>query len=79
MPESMTTTAAEPSATDVYAAHVARARELACQRGLGNVDIVAADADAPHCPRARSTWCTPVPCWSTFPEPAEILAEMVRQ
>ena len=29
---------------DADSAHVAMAREFACQRGLGNVDIVAADA-----------------------------------
>jgi tRNA A58 N-methylase Trm61 len=49
---------------DADPAHVAMARELARQHGLGNVAIVAADARRTGLRQDRSTWYMLGPCWS---------------
>ncbi len=59
-------------------AHVAMARELARQRGLGNVAIVAADARRTGLPASSFDLVHARTLPVTVPEPAEVLAEMVR-
>jgi ubiquinone/menaquinone biosynthesis C-methylase UbiE len=63
---------------DADPAHVAMARELACQRGLGNVDIVAADARRTGLPSSSFDLVHARTLLVNVPEPAEVLAEMVR-
>ncbi len=59
-------------------AHVAMARRLARQRGLGNVEIVAADARCTGLPSDSFDLVHARTLLVTVPEPAQILAEMVR-
>jgi ubiquinone/menaquinone biosynthesis C-methylase UbiE len=54
------------------------ARELACQRGLGNVDVVAADARRTGLPSSTFDLVHARILLVNVPEPAEFLAEMVR-
>ena len=54
------------------------ARELARQRGLGNVDIVAADARRTGLPSSSFDLVHARTLLVTVPEPAEVVAEMVR-
>ncbi|MGB6458168.1 MAG: methyltransferase domain-containing protein [Streptosporangiaceae bacterium] len=63
---------------DADAAHVTMARELARQRGLGNVDIVAADARRTGLPSGSFDLVHARTLLVTVPEPAEVVAEMVR-
>jgi ubiquinone/menaquinone biosynthesis C-methylase UbiE len=63
---------------DADPAHVATARDLARQRGLNNVAIVAADARHTGLPRGSFDLVHGRTLLVTVPEPAEILAEMVR-
>jgi ubiquinone/menaquinone biosynthesis C-methylase UbiE len=59
-------------------AHVAMARELARQHGLGNVAIVAADARRTGLPPGSFDLVHARTLLVSVPEPAEVLAEMVR-
>jgi ubiquinone/menaquinone biosynthesis C-methylase UbiE len=63
---------------DADPAHVAMAWELACQRGLGNVDVVAADARRTGLPSSTFDLVHARILLVNVPEPAEFLAEMVR-
>jgi ubiquinone/menaquinone biosynthesis C-methylase UbiE len=63
---------------DADPAHVAMARQLAAQRGLGNVDIVAADARRTGLPSGSFDLVHARTLLVTVPEPAEVVAEMVR-
>jgi len=63
---------------DADPAHVAMARELARQRGLGNVDIVTADARRTGLPSSSFDLVHARTLLVTVPEPAEVVAEMVR-
>ena len=59
-------------------AHVAMARELARQRGLGNVEIVAADARRTGLPSGSFDLVHARTLLVTVPQPAAVVAEMVR-
>jgi SAM-dependent methyltransferase len=63
---------------DADPAHVAMAREFAAQRGLGNVQIVAADALRTGLPPGSFDLVHARTLLVNVPEPAEVLAEMVR-
>ena len=63
---------------DADPAHVAVARELARRNGLGNVTIVAADARRTGLPAGSFDLVHARTLLVTVPEPAEVLAEMVR-
>jgi ubiquinone/menaquinone biosynthesis C-methylase UbiE len=63
---------------DADPAHVTMARELARLRGLGNVDIVAADARRTGLPSGSFDLVHARTLLVTVPEPAEVIAEMVR-
>src|SRR5260221_12639207 len=54
---------------DADAAHTAMAADFAASQGLGDVEIMTADAGAPGCRQVRLTWCMPAPCWSMSPTP----------
>jgi ubiquinone/menaquinone biosynthesis C-methylase UbiE len=60
------------------AVHVTMARELARRRGLGEVEIVAADARAMGLPSGSFDVVHARTVLVTVPEPAQVLAEMVR-
>ena len=59
-------------------AHVAMARELARQRGLGHVEIVAADARRTGLPSGSFDLVHARTLLVTLPQPAAVVAEMVR-
>jgi ubiquinone/menaquinone biosynthesis C-methylase UbiE len=63
---------------DADPAHVAMARELARQRGLGNVEIVAADAQRTGLPSGSFDLVHARTLLVTVPRPAAVVAEMVR-
>jgi SAM-dependent methyltransferase len=63
---------------DADPAHVAMARELIRQRGLGAVDIVAADAMRTGLPSGSFDLVHARTLLVTVPEPAAVVAEMVR-
>ena len=63
---------------DADPAHVAMARELTQQRGLGAVDIVAADAMRTGLPSGSFDLVHARTLLVTVPEPAAVVAEMVR-
>lgn len=63
---------------DADPVHVAMARELARQRGLGHVDIMAADARGTGLPSGTFDLVHARTLLVTVPEPAQVLAEMVR-
>ena len=63
---------------DADPAHVAMAREFARQRGLGHVEIVAADARRTGLPADAFDLVHARTLLATVPQPAEVLAEMVR-
>jgi ubiquinone/menaquinone biosynthesis C-methylase UbiE len=63
---------------DADPAHIAMAREFARQRGLGNVDIVAADARRTGLPSGSFDLVHARTLLITVPEPAAVVAEMVR-
>jgi ubiquinone/menaquinone biosynthesis C-methylase UbiE len=63
---------------DADPAHVALARELARRDGLGNVTIVAADARRTGLPPGSFDLVHARTLLVTVPQPAEVLAEMVR-
>ena len=63
---------------DADPAHVAMAREFARQRGLGHVEIVAADARRTGLPPDTFDLVHARTLLVTVPQPAEVLAEMVR-
>jgi len=63
---------------DADPVHVAMARELVRQRGLGNVDIVAADARRTGLPCGSFDLVHARTLLVTVPDPAAVVAEMVR-
>ncbi len=63
---------------DADPAHVDMARQLAARRGLGNVDIVAADARRTGLPSGSFDLVHARTLLVTVPEPAAVVAEMVR-
>ena len=63
---------------DADPAHVAMARELAGQRGLGHVEIVAADAQRTGLPSGSFDLVHARTLLVTVPRPAAVVAEMVR-
>ncbi len=63
---------------DADPVHVAMATELALQRGLGNVDIVATDARRTGLPSDSFDLVHARTLLVTVPEPETVLAEMVR-
>jgi ubiquinone/menaquinone biosynthesis C-methylase UbiE len=63
---------------DADPAHVAMARELAGQRGLGHVEIVAADARRTGLPSGSFDLVHARTLLVTVPQPAAVVAEMVR-
>jgi ubiquinone/menaquinone biosynthesis C-methylase UbiE len=63
---------------DADPAHVAMARDLARQRGLGNVEIVAADARRTGLPSGSFDLVHARTLLVTVPQPAAVVAEMVR-
>jgi ubiquinone/menaquinone biosynthesis C-methylase UbiE len=63
---------------DADPAHVAMARELARQRGLGHVEIVAADARRTGLPSGSFDLVHARTLLVTLPQPAAVVAEMVR-
>jgi ubiquinone/menaquinone biosynthesis C-methylase UbiE len=63
---------------DADPAHVAMARELAGQRGLGNVEIVAADAQRTGLASGSFDLVHARTLLVTVPRPAAVVAEMVR-
>src|SRR3984885_14687137 len=63
---------------DADPAHVATARELARQRGLGHVEIVAADARRTGLPSGSFDLVHARTLLVTLPQPAAVVAEMVR-
>jgi ubiquinone/menaquinone biosynthesis C-methylase UbiE len=63
---------------DADPAHVAMAREFARQRGLGNVEIVAADARRTGLPSGSFDLVHARTLLVTVPQPAAVVAEMVR-
>jgi ubiquinone/menaquinone biosynthesis C-methylase UbiE len=63
---------------DADPVHVAMARELVRQRGLGNVDIVAADAQRTGLPSGSFDLVHARTLLVTVPDPAAVVAEMMR-
>jgi short-subunit dehydrogenase/SAM-dependent methyltransferase len=63
---------------DADPAHVAMARELAARRGLGNVEIIAADARRTGLPSGSFDLVHARTLLVTVPEPAAVVAEMTR-
>jgi len=63
---------------DADPAHVAMARQFTAQRGLGNVEIVAADARCTGLPPGSFDLVHARTLLVNVPEPADVLAEMVR-
>jgi ubiquinone/menaquinone biosynthesis C-methylase UbiE len=63
---------------DADPAHVALARDFARQRGLGNVEIVAADARRTGLPSGSFDLVHARTLLVTVPQPAAVVAEMVR-
>ena len=63
---------------DANPVHVAMARELVRRRGLGNVDIVAADARRTGLPSGSFDLVHARTLLVTVPDPAAVVAEMVR-
>jgi SAM-dependent methyltransferase len=63
---------------DADPAHVAMARDLARQRGLGQVEIVAADAQRTGLPSGSFDLVHARTLLVTVPRPAAVVAEMVR-
>ena len=63
---------------DADPAHVAMARDFARQRGLGNVEIVAADARHTGLPSGSFDLVHARTLLVTVPQPAAVVAEMVR-
>lgn len=63
---------------DADPAHIAMAREFTGQRGLANVDIVAADAGRTGLPSGSFDLVHARTLLITVPEPAAVVAEMVR-
>jgi SAM-dependent methyltransferase len=63
---------------DADPAHVAMARQFTAQRGLGSVQIVAADARRTGLPPASFDLVHARTLLVNVPEPTEVLAEMVR-
>jgi ubiquinone/menaquinone biosynthesis C-methylase UbiE len=63
---------------DADPVHVAMARQFAAQRGLGNLEIVAADARHTGLPPESFDLVHARTLLVNLPEPAEVLAEMVR-
>jgi ubiquinone/menaquinone biosynthesis C-methylase UbiE len=63
---------------DADPVHVAMARKLARQRGLGDVDIMAADARCTGLPSGTFDLVHARTLLVTVPDAAEVLAEMVR-
>ena len=63
---------------DADPVHVAMAREFTAQRGLGNVEIVAADARRTGLPPGSFDLVHARTLLVNVPEPVEVVAEMVR-
>jgi SAM-dependent methyltransferase len=63
---------------DADPAHVAMAREYAARRGLANVEVVAGDARRTGLPAGSFDLVHARTLLVTIPQPAEVLAEMVR-
>jgi ubiquinone/menaquinone biosynthesis C-methylase UbiE len=63
---------------DADPSHIAMAREFTAQRGLGSVRIVAADARRTGLPAGSFDLVHARTLLVTVPDPAEVVAEMVR-